>query len=76
VRIGRLVIADAKRLELLRKELRKARYLARSASWGETWMTEEEVISYLGDVVSVALKELDRILGYKEAQKTQRNRNK
>jgi len=66
VRIGRLVIADAKRLELLRKELRKAKDLAYSASMDETWMTEEEVISYLEDVVSIALREVDGMLGYKK----------
>jgi hypothetical protein len=77
MRIGRLVIADAERLELLRDELRKAKSLAYSASWGETWMTEEEVISYLEDVVSVALRELDRMLGYKKGdRRTTRNRNK
>jgi hypothetical protein len=67
VRIGRLVIADAKRLELLRKELRSARDLAYSASMDEAWMTEEEVIWYLEDVVSIALRELDKILGYKKS---------
>lgn len=66
MRIGRLVITDAKRLELLRKELKKARDLAYSASMDEAWMTEDEVISYLEDVVSIALKEVDGMLGYKK----------